>query len=168
MKTADRWRQILLSLPLADEFDSLGRCDAVLSGLTKLRRFNTPCALGFQTVSQPRETFGRDNAQTLLANLSTKLYLRASDAETAKYCADDLGQQQFKRTESSESKKKGLAVGDKSATAAERHAMEHIVMPAELQRLPNLCGYLSLAGDYPIAPVKIPIPDLPRIAPPFA
>ena len=41
-------------------------------------------------------------------------------------------------------------------------------MPAELQNLPNLVAYLSLAGSYPVAQVKIGIPNLPRVAKPFA
>lgn len=150
---------------VADEFDTLGKV-AAKDALTKLRKYRGSCIFGLQSVSQLRATYGRDEAQTLLACLSTKVYLRQGDPETAKYCSDDLGQAQILRTEKSSSKRKGLG-GDGNETAAERHITEAVVMPSELQNLPDLQGYLSLAGDYPIARVQIPIPRLPRVAEPF-
>lgn len=151
---------------IADEFDTLGKVSAAKDALTKLRKYKGSCVFGLQTVSQIRATYGRDEAQTLLACLSTKLYLRQGDPETAKYCSDDLGQAQILRTEKSSSKRKGLG-GDGNETAAERHVTEAAVMPSELQNLEDLAGYISLAGDYPIARVQIPIPHLPRVAEPF-
>lgn len=152
---------------VCDEFDTLGKVSAAKDALTKLRKYaNSCCIFGLQTISQLRATNGRDEAQVLLACLSTKLYLRQGDPETARYCSDDLGQAQILRTEKSSSKRKGLG-GDGNETAAERHITEAVVMPSELQNLPDLQGYLSLAGDYPIARVQIPIPHLPRVAEPF-
>lgn len=104
----------------------------------------------------------------MLSCLSTKLHLRAGDPTTGKYCADDLGQRQLLRREASENRRKGLAAGGKSATEAERHVTEYVVMPSEMQRLPNLCGYLSLAGDFPLAKVQVQYIDPPRVCPPFA
>ncbi|MCK6407139.1 MAG: type IV secretion system DNA-binding domain-containing protein [Rhodocyclaceae bacterium] len=151
---------------IADEFDTLGKVSAAKDALTKLRKYRGSCVFGLQSVSQLRATYGRDEAQTLLACLSSKLYLRQGDPETAKYCSDDLGQSQILRTEKSSSKRTGLG-GDGNETSAERHVTEAIVMPSELQNLPDLDAYLSLAGDYPIARVRIPIPHLSRIAEPF-
>ena len=96
---------------IVDEFDTLGKVEDAKEALTKLRKYKTSCVFGFQTISQPQATYGREVAQTILSCLSNKLYLRAGDPQTAKWCADDLGQQQFKRTEQSENRKKGHLPG---------------------------------------------------------
>lgn len=41
------------------------------------------------------------------------------------------------------------------------------VKPDVLMRLPNLHGFLKVAGDYPIANIKFDIKDRPSIAPDF-
>src|SRR5690606_19675059 len=56
-----------------DEVDSLGRVSSLRGGLTKLRKYGGRCVLGLQTIAQLRATYGHDEAQTLLANCSTKL-----------------------------------------------------------------------------------------------
>ena len=151
---------------IADEFDTLGTVSAAKDALTKLRKYRGSCVFGLQSISQLRATYGRDEASTLLSCLSSKLYLRQGDPETAEYCSKDLGERQIMRPELSKSKKTGLG-GDGNESIAERHVTEALVMPSELQKLPDLHAFLSLAGDYPIGRVKIPIVDLPRVVKPF-
>ena len=62
-----------------DEVDSLGKVASLKAGLTKLRKYGGKVVLGLQTISQLRDTYGKEEAQTLLANLSTKAVLRAGD-----------------------------------------------------------------------------------------
>ena len=68
-----------------DEVDSLGKISALRDGLSKLRKYGGKCVLGLQTISQLRATYGKDEAQTLMANIATKMVLRAGDGETAEY-----------------------------------------------------------------------------------
>lgn len=37
--------------------------------------------------------------------------------------------------------------------------MQHVVMAAELQNLPDLCGYLNMAGALPTCPVRLPLAE---------
>ncbi len=46
-------------------------------------------------------------------------------------------------------------------THTKRHVRERAVMPSEIHKLPDLTGYLKLAGDYPIAKVKLTPKDYP-------
>lgn len=143
---------------VADEFDSLGQVSSAKDALTKLRRFNGRCVFGLQTVAQPQATYGREIAQVLLSCLSTKLFLRAGDPETAEYCSKSLGDEEILRSEQSRSRRGLFGLGgDPSQSAADRHVTQRIVMPSELERLPDLEGYLSIAGDFPIAKVRIPV-----------
>lgn len=143
---------------IADEFDTLGQVTSAKDALTKLRRFNGRCLFGIQTVAQPWATYGREIAQVLLSCLSTKLYLRAGDTDTAEYCSKSLGDEELLRSEQSRSRRGLLGLGgDPSRSSADRHVINKIVLPSELERLPDLVGYLSIAGDFPIAKVKIPV-----------
>ena len=65
-----------------DEIDSLGKVNNLSNGLSRFRKYGCKCILGIQTVSQLRGTYGPDSAQTVMANLSTKVILRAGDGET--------------------------------------------------------------------------------------
>lgn len=143
---------------VADEFDSLGALSSAKDALTKLRRYNGRCVFGIQSVAQPQATYGREIAQVLFSCLSTKLYLRAGDTDTAEYCSKSLGDEELLRSEASRSRKGLFGLGgDPSRSSADRHVLHKIVLPSELEHLPDLQGYLSIAGDYPIAKVKIPI-----------
>ncbi|MEG1454517.1 MAG: type IV secretion system DNA-binding domain-containing protein, partial [Comamonas sp.] len=46
--------------------------------------------------------------------------------------------------------------GGSRGTAAFRQDTERVVSPAEIHELPNLTGYLKLAGNFPIARVTLP------------
>jgi hypothetical protein len=36
--------------------------------------------------------------------------------------------------------------------------MERLVLPSEIQKLPDLEGYLNFAGDWPVIKVKVSLP----------
>lgn len=148
---------------VADEFDSLGAVSAAKDALSKMRRYNGRCVFGVQTVAQLWATYGRDVSTVLLSCLSHQLFLRAGDPETAEYCSKALGDQEVLRYEKSRSQRGLFGLGgDPSKTEAERHANERIVMPSQFLTLPDRVGYLNLAGDLPVARVKIPIPTSER------
>ena len=53
--------------------------------------------MGLQSISQVREAYGRDGAQTLLANLGNWLTLRSGDAESAEFLSKNIGDEQVRR-----------------------------------------------------------------------
>jgi type IV secretory pathway TraG/TraD family ATPase VirD4 len=156
---ADANRKFWLIL---DEFASLGKVSSIFDFLTKARKNGGRAIVGLQSVSQLRDAYGRDGAQTLLSCLSSLLVLRCPDAETADIMSRALGDAQIVRVVQSggESKQGVLAGGGTSKTESwsQQIAQERIVMPSELQSLPDLAGYLNLAGDIPTAPVRL-IPE---------
>ncbi len=144
---------------VADEFSSLGQVPSAADGVSKLRRYNGKILWGVQSVAQLWTTYGRDGATVLLSCLNTKLYLAAGDPDTAEWCAKAIGDQERIRQEKSRSKRGLLGLGgDPSKSEAERQSIEKLVLPSELETLPALRGFLKLAGDHPVAKVKIPIP----------
>lgn len=141
-----------------DEFASWGQLGSIGDLLTKARKKGGVGVLGLQTVSQLREAYGQNGAQTLLANLGSWVTLRAGDAETAEYMSRAVGDEQIRRFTSATSK----ADGRRTESSSEQIATERVIMPAELQTLADLVGVLNIAGPLPAGWVDIPICPLKR------
>lgn len=140
---------------MLDEFASWGRMASVGDLLTKARKKGGVGALGLQTISQVRQSYGRDGAQTLLACLGTWLTLRAGDPETAEYISQTIGDEQLRRYLESTNH-------ERQKTSNERLDVERAIMPADLKNLPDLVGILNIAGPLPAGWVHIPVSPLKR------
>lgn len=146
----------------ADELASLGRVSGLVEGLTKGRKYSLKIVAGVQTISQLRSEYGRDTAQTILANFSNWAVLRAPDSESSEYFSKSFGQIEHLREETSVSK------GEKdSSTKSIRHVTEAVVLPSQISGLKPRTGFLRLA-DQPqtIFPIEVPIAQLPPISMP--
>lgn len=148
-----------------DEVDSLGKVTSLRGGLTKLRKYGGRCILGLQTVSQLRYTYGNDEAQTLLANCSTKLILRAGDSETARSMEDELGQQEIDRLTVSKSKK-STDLLEANTSKSHQFTRQSAVMASEIMGLQDLNGYLKMPGET-IHRVKLDYVSMPEVQPAF-
>jgi hypothetical protein len=140
---------------MLDEFASWGRMASVGDLLTKARKKGGVGALGLQTISQVRQSYGRDGAQTLLACLGSWLTLRCGDSETAEFMSANIGDEQVRRYVESTNH-------ERQKSSAEQIAVERAIMPADLKNLPDLVGVLNIAGQLPAGWVHIPISPLKR------
>jgi type IV secretory pathway TraG/TraD family ATPase VirD4 len=145
---------------LLDEVASLGCVQGLSDALTRGRKHGLCAILGLQSVAQLRSAYGDDGAQTLLSCLSSQLILRANDPETAKYASEHLGQCELERTSVTRGK-----VGETTRTRV-RHT-EDLVLPSEIQALPDRRGYLRLAGQHRVRCVKIPVVKRAQVIEPF-
>ncbi len=146
-----------------DELAALGRVQSLSSALTKGRKFGLCTVAGLQTIAQLKEIYGPFGAQVLLSCFSSQLLLRAPDPDTARWCSDSIGQRHVIRKVSSESQNSGG--GGKSES--EQHAIEAAVLPAELQNLPKLQGFLRLADAPAILRIRLKWVPRPAVAEPF-
>lgn len=156
----------ILSLPpndnrrvwlIIDEFASLGKIQTIEAIATKSRKAGGCLALGMQTVAQLRDRYGDNMAQTILSCLSSWLVLRSTDAETAEYVSKYIGDvDRTKMKRSHNSSDSGDSQGHN-----EEQSTSRAVMASEIQALPNLEGFVRLAGGYPICKVKL---DVTRVA----
>jgi type IV secretory pathway TraG/TraD family ATPase VirD4 len=142
----DPTRRVIFGL---DEFSSLPKINNMRALVEKGRKYGALPILGMQAISQPRSTYSRDDAQTILSCLGNWVVLRSPDADTADYMSKQLGDMQLKRVSESANHQKG------KNNWSEHVGLEKIVLPAEIQNLQNLHGYLNLGGDFPIAKVEI-------------
>lgn len=142
-----------------DELPLLGKIQSIVDLATNGRKHGAVIFAGLQTVAQIREAYGNETAQTLLACLGSWLVLRVSDAETAEYMSRFLGEEEKTRIvksggESSQSMQLG---GSKSDNWQEQVVKDRVVLPSELQALPDLRGIFNLAGPVPSAVVNLQI-----------
>jgi type IV secretory pathway TraG/TraD family ATPase VirD4 len=139
---------------VVDELDALGAIDGLKDALARLRKFGGRCVLGFQSVAQVSNTYGAGEAQTIIENCGNTLILRCSGSEnggTSQFAARLIGEREVLRRQTSRGRdrEQGLTVrgARRSLQISEQHATEMALMPSELEQLPDLCGYLKLAGS---------------------
>ena len=131
-----------------DECDSLGQLGQLEAALAKGRKHGLCVIAGLQNIAQARKNYGRDSAQTILSNLRNLICFNTADPETAGYMSNRLGDAEFLRAEESK--------GDRGSSVSERRAPGQIVIKGEIENLPNLTGFLNLAGIIRSRKIRIP------------
>jgi type IV secretory pathway TraG/TraD family ATPase VirD4 len=132
-----------------DELASLGKLPSLEPALTKGRKHGFRVVAGLQSTSQLDVLYGRDEAQTLRACFRSLVVLASAvtDPKTAEDMSTSLGEHEVEREQKSRNS------NDKGSGRSHTHQIvrERIVLPSEITSLPDLHGYLALAGDYDIA-----------------
>jgi type IV secretory pathway TraG/TraD family ATPase VirD4 len=132
---------------VVDELDALGEIDGLKDALARLRKFGGRCVLGFQSIAQVSSTYGKGVADTIVENCGNTLILRCSASEhggTAEFASKLIGQHQVTHTTRSISRRSGE--WRKSTTLSEQVNIEPAVMASEIERLPDLEGFLKFAS----------------------
>jgi hypothetical protein len=133
---------------VVDELDALGQIDGLKDALARLRKFGGRCVLGFQSVAQVSTTYGKGEAQTIVENCGNSLILRCSASEhggTSQFASRLIGQREVVRISRSRSRRPGEFLA--SVTEAEHRQIEPAVMDSQIERLPDLAGFLKLASS---------------------
>lgn len=153
-----------------DEMDSLGKVPSLRLGVTKLRKYGGVCVGGLQTIAQLRSTYGKDEAQTLLSSMSTKLLLAAGDNETAEYFSHEIGEQEIQRTVTSKGQSTSGTFSNRtnstSTNTSIERKIERAVLPSEISSLPNLNGFLKPVGQ-PVIRIQLDYLKMPDAVAPF-
>jgi len=136
---------------VVDELDALGQIDGLKDALARLRKFGGRCVLGFQSIAQVSSTYGQGEAHTIVENCGNTLILRCSASEgggTARFASQLIGEREVLRTTVSRSRRYSEMFG--SVSHSEHSSVESAVLASEIERLPDLHGYLKYAsgGDW--------------------
>lgn len=132
-----------------DELASLNRLSIMKEVLTEGRKFGIVSVLGFQSVSQLEECYGRDVAKILSSNLQTFLILSVSDEDTAKAYSERLGDQEL--DEQSEGVSLGIAANRDGSSVNTSRRDKQIVTRGEILSLDECTGFLKVSGPFPVA-----------------
>jgi type IV secretory pathway TraG/TraD family ATPase VirD4 len=138
---------------VVDELDSLGAIDGLKDALARLRKFGGRCVLGFQSLAQVSATYGGE-AQTLVENCGNTLILRCSSSEhggTAQFASRLIGEREVIRRQTSRAHDRlgwfTARGGRRSTSVTRQQFVEAAVLPAEIEQLPDLSGYLKTAAS---------------------
>lgn len=145
-----------------DELTRLQKLPSLEAALTGTRKFGLCMVLGIQDFGQLRNIYGADIAQTIISMCQTQLLLRIRDGKAAKALADLMGTQELEKKE--ESFSYGLNSQRDGVNVHSRRLNREIVMSSEILTLPDMEGYLSTPGPYPVARVKYKYVPRPRVA----
>ncbi len=136
---------------VVDELDAIGAIDGLKDALARLRKYGGRCVLGFQSIAQVGAVYGAAEAQTIVENCGNTLILRCSAAEhggTARFAAALIGEREVLR----------VAPADLGwrARAAPQALLEPALLPAEIEQLPDLRGFVKLASQPHWREVSVP------------
>jgi type IV secretory pathway TraG/TraD family ATPase VirD4 len=140
----DRERRVFF---LIDEFGTLQRLQSIVNLLTLGRSKGASAWLGIQDVGQIEEVYGKELRQTIINACGSNLIYRVSDPVTAKYLSDKIGERAVLETQENHSM--GSAENRDGLSLVRREKTDRLVLPSELQNLPDLTGYVRFIG-YPI------------------
>jgi hypothetical protein len=132
---------------VVDELDALGPIDGLKDALARLRKFDARCVLGFQSIAQVSNTYGQGEAHTIVENCSNTLILRCSASEgggTARFASQLIGDREVRRITVSKSRRATEFLG--ATTRSEHFSIEPTLLPSQIERLPDLHGYLKHAS----------------------
>jgi Type IV secretion-system coupling protein DNA-binding domain len=144
---------------ILDELASLQRLPQLHTAITENRKANNPVVLGFQGRSQLETRYGHD-AEAMLSQPATKIFLRTSEPHAAKWIADSIGDVEIERLRESRSN----GPGGQQSYGLERQ-VEPLVMASEITGLANLRGYLKVGNL--VVRLHVPFIDRPERALPF-
>jgi hypothetical protein len=148
---------------ILDEVAALGKIGVLEDFLTRARKSGGRAVVGLQSIAQLRERYGRNGAESMLSCLSTQLVLNVSDPDTADFMSRVLGDVQVAHRVRSA----GHADHGANAQWSQTVQTERLILPSEISSLPELNGFLRIAG-FPVARVRLPLPtQLPARDAPF-
>ena len=150
---------------VCDELDSLEKLNYIVDAATKGRKKGLRIMPGVQSLAQLNETYGRDDALTL-RNCFRSVFL-CGVAELDTYTAEEFSRALGEHTVLRRAASASVGSAGSKGTVSHRLDTERLVSPAEFHLLPNLCGYVKLAGNHPIARVSLKYRRRPVVMPPM-
>jgi Type IV secretion-system coupling protein DNA-binding domain len=126
---------------ILDELATLQRLPQLHTAITENRKSNNPVVLGFQGRSQLEVRYGHE-AEAMMSQPSTKIFLCTSEPHAAKWISDTIGEQEIERVR--ESRTSGQFPQSRKSTSQNlEREIRPLVMASEISGLEKLHGYLK-------------------------
>jgi type IV secretory pathway TraG/TraD family ATPase VirD4 len=124
-----------------DELASLQRLPQLHTAITENRKSNNPVVLGFQGRTQLETRYGHE-AEAMMSQPATKIFLRTSEPRAAKWISDTIGEVEIERIREGRSNGQFPQQRNSKNYGLERQ-VEPLVMASEVSGLAPLHGYLK-------------------------
>jgi type IV secretory pathway TraG/TraD family ATPase VirD4 len=148
-----------------DELASLQRLPQLHTALTENRKSGNPVVIGFQGRSQLEVRYGHE-AESMLSQPATKIFLHTSEPRAAKWISDTIGEVEIERLK--ETVNTHPLNITKSRSYHNERRTEPLVLPSEISGLQRLHALLKVDNlvvpfSFPyLAPVKTEPGFIPR------
>lgn len=133
-----------------DELASLNKLPQLHTAVTENRKYGNPVVLSLQGRSQMEKRYGQD-AEAMLSQPATKIFLKTSEPRAAKWISDSIGEIEVERLK--ESRSMGLLRAKKSF--AMEIATKPLVMASEIAGLAPLTGFIKLENHVVAAKFRL-------------
>lgn len=148
-----------------DELPALDKIPCLNQVATRGRKYGIASILGYQNFAQLKRVYGPEDAQTIISTCQNMLTLRVPDFATAEHVAKNLSTQEV--LEKGENVSFGKDPARDGVSISSRRVMRNLVLPSEIQGLPQFQGYLRLAGRNDLMKIAFAYRDYARVAAPF-
>ncbi|KWZ39568.1 type VI secretion protein [Burkholderia savannae] len=135
-----------------DELPTLQKLDVLKLALTNTRKYGLCMMLGAQDFSQIYEIYGHDLAKTIISGCQTKLLLRVTDGDAAELMAKLMGEAELDQKD--ETLSYGVNSQRDGVSVLSRRQVHDLVLTSQILKLPDMTGYLTIPGDFPVARVE--------------
>jgi type IV secretory pathway TraG/TraD family ATPase VirD4 len=146
---------------ILDELASLRKLPQLHAAITQGRKSNNPVILGFQGRSQLEVIYGHE-AEAMLSQPATKIFLRTSEPRAAKWVSECIGEVEIEQLRESRGSDQFPRDRKSKNYQLERH-VEPLVMASEITGLPDKRGYLK-SGNL-VVRLRFPFIKLPQSQP---
>jgi type IV secretory pathway TraG/TraD family ATPase VirD4 len=146
---------------IMDEAASLNRLEGFSDVVADIRKFGGCVALCIQSHSQLNFIYGRDEAASIMDNFNTSVYFRSPKKQVAQWVSQDLGDHNINKVRESQSYGPN-AVRDGN-TVSKDEITKPTVDTATIMTLENLTCFVKVAGNHPIAKIKLKYKERKRL-----
>jgi len=146
-----------------DELASLQRLPQLHTALTENRKSNNPVVIGFQGRSQLEVRYGHE-AEAMLSQPATKVFLHTSEPRAAKWISDTIGEVEIERLKEAVNKEQGPYLRRSKSHYSERRT-EPLILPSEISGLPRMHALMKV--DNFVVPFSFPYVDVLKEQPGF-
>ena len=150
---------------VCDELDSLEKLNYIIDAATKGRKKGLRIMPGVQSLAQLNDTYGKDDALTLRNCFRSAFLCGIGELDT--YTAEEFSRGIGEHTVLRRAPSVSVGSAGGKGTLSHRQDTERLVSPAEFHLLPNLTGYVKLAGNYPVARVTMKYKARPVVVAPM-
>ncbi|GHG07149.1 type IV secretion system DNA-binding domain-containing protein [Thalassotalea marina] len=136
-----------------DELHTLNKVESLSSTLAELRKYGGCGVIGFQGAKQAVSIYGLEGLDALIDSCATHVFFRQNNEGSAKYASQQLGKADM--YESTSNLSYGASdIRDGAQHGNQRHVRE-LVLPSEIQSLPDLNGFIRFGKGLPVSRFKL-------------
>lgn len=138
---------------IADELSSAGYLPSLEAYLSELRKWGVSILIGFQDINQILERYGENVTQSIITNCQTRLVMRTDNDQTAEMMGRLLGIQEVEEAQTGASW--GADDMRDGESISKSKTQKSAIPTHKIINLPDLQGYLKIAGPFPVTKVTI-------------